>query len=210
MRLYFLRHGESEANIQHEFSNYSFRHPLTDKGVAQTLEAARVIKDIDFSKVYCSPILRAIHTASILTDKLNIEAFEITDLLREYSVGVLEGNSDQESWDRYFENEKKWEDEENADERIENGESLREILLRFKKFLNSIPESYENDNVLIVTHGGLLKLVLPRIVNNLNLEFIREHPIKNCELIVLNVTAEGITCESWGGLVMNRHFKSEA
>ena len=35
MRLYFARHGESEANILKEFSNRPGKHGLTDKGKRQ-------------------------------------------------------------------------------------------------------------------------------------------------------------------------------
>ena len=35
MKLYFVRHGESEANLLHELSNRGLRHGLTDLGREQ-------------------------------------------------------------------------------------------------------------------------------------------------------------------------------
>ena len=35
MRIYFARHGESEANLLHVFSNRGVKHGLTARGRAQ-------------------------------------------------------------------------------------------------------------------------------------------------------------------------------
>ena len=35
MKLYFVRHGESEANLLREFSNRGYKHGLTERGFQQ-------------------------------------------------------------------------------------------------------------------------------------------------------------------------------
>ena len=39
MKLYFVRHGESEANVLGVISNRGFQHPLTDTGIRKFLDA---------------------------------------------------------------------------------------------------------------------------------------------------------------------------
>ena len=41
MNLYFVRHGESTANVLQEFNNEDDKHPLTEKGVEQACALAR-------------------------------------------------------------------------------------------------------------------------------------------------------------------------
>ena len=67
MRLYFIRHGESEANVLHEISNRGAKHGLTEKGRAQVAALAQKLGAIPFVKLYSSPLLRAIQTAEILS-----------------------------------------------------------------------------------------------------------------------------------------------
>jgi broad specificity phosphatase PhoE len=96
MRLYFARHGESEANILKEFSNRPGKHGLTDKGKRQAERLADNLKSVHFTALYYSPILRAVQTADITAKRLNI-TYETKDALREYDVGILEGKSDEAS-----------------------------------------------------------------------------------------------------------------
>ena len=59
MKLHFVRHGESEANLLMEFSNSGSKHPLTEQGLAQAQELARNLFGLAVEKVYSSPVLRA-------------------------------------------------------------------------------------------------------------------------------------------------------
>jgi broad specificity phosphatase PhoE len=40
MKLYFVRHGQSEANISRVISNRGWVHPLTEKGLQQAHDLA--------------------------------------------------------------------------------------------------------------------------------------------------------------------------
>src|SRR5215510_3422657 len=95
MKIYFARHGESEANLLHEFSNRGVKHGLTQKGRAQAAELAVELAAKPILRIYSSPLLRATQTAGILAEALGLEV-EVTDALREYDCGVLEGRADEE------------------------------------------------------------------------------------------------------------------
>ena len=200
MKLYFTRHVESEANTRKEFSNKGFKHPLTDNGMRQARTLAESLQGIHFTHVYTSPILRAIHTTEIVADILHIAAFEVHEDLREYDVGILEGRSDVESWKKYETIEEIWRNQHGHDEKIESGESYTEIQTRFARFIDKIIEdnAEEQANILNITHGGLLKIGLPKIMSNITYEFSRKNVIGHCELIIGTEKKKTITCSQWG------------
>jgi len=87
MRLYFVRHGESTANLLREFSNSGFKHPLTEKGVEQARAVARALSGLQVEQIYSSPVMRAVQTAQILAESLQAP-LEVTEALREWNVGI--------------------------------------------------------------------------------------------------------------------------
>lgn len=96
MKLYFTRHGESEANLLREHSNRGFRHPLTSKGREQAAILAQKLVDVPVPQLFTSPIMRAVQTAEILSGTLGVP-YESADALREYDCGILEGRADEEA-----------------------------------------------------------------------------------------------------------------
>jgi bisphosphoglycerate-dependent phosphoglycerate mutase len=59
MRLYLVRHGESEANVLGVFSNRGFKHPLTAHGREQAVGLAGLLAGKGISRIYTSPLQRA-------------------------------------------------------------------------------------------------------------------------------------------------------
>ena len=72
MRLYFIRHGESEANIANVFSNRPPGHALTAAGREQARGAGRAPAPEGLTAIYSSPLLRATQTADILAQSLGL------------------------------------------------------------------------------------------------------------------------------------------
>ena len=85
MKLYFVRHGESVANILHEFSNSGLKHPLTEKGVEQAYVLAQSLSGLQVEQIYSSPVLRAVQTSQILAESLHTPV-QITEKCRRVSV----------------------------------------------------------------------------------------------------------------------------
>lgn len=196
--IYFTRHGESEANIQKVFANNCFNYFLTKKGIEQAAALSEKLKDKNITRMYVSPVLRAIQTAGIISQALKLKKFEVNELLREYDVGELEGKSDSESWEKYFKCEKSWEVSANRNQKMENGESFIDIQARFEQFIQSIKNKAVHENVLVVSHGGLLKIGLPGVVSNMDYCFTNNNPLGNCELVSCKCENEQITCIRYG------------
>src|SRR4030095_7217744 len=100
MRFYFVRHGESEANVLRVISNRGRQHGLTERGRQQARLLAQRIRGEPLSLIYGSPLLRGEQTATILAAELRLP-YTVTGALCEYDCGVLEGRSDAEAWQQH-------------------------------------------------------------------------------------------------------------
>jgi broad specificity phosphatase PhoE len=203
MRLYFVRHGESEANVLHIISNRGVKHGLTKRGREEVLGLADQLASISVLKIYSSPLLRAIQTAQILSDGFDID-FEITEALREYDCGVLEGKSDIDSWGSYSDVFRDWIYCNRWERRIEGGESFLDMKTRFVPFIEQLIETYRSCsvNIVLVGHGGLYRCMLPLLLDNIDFDYAVSHSLKNAGYISTVVTNGRIICKQWNGEIL--------
>ncbi len=203
MQLYFVRHGESEANLLGVFSNRGTPHSLTKRGREQVESLARKLQNIKFDAFYSSPLLRATQSADILAAHLGL-SYITTPALTEYDVGVLEGRSDPESWRRYYEVRDAWLLYGRWDLRIEGGESFEEIRDRFMPLLDGIratgPSS--GDVTLLLGHGGLFACMLPLLLSNVDHRFVLEHGLGHTDYVLAEVRGCETVCVRWGEVVL--------
>jgi broad specificity phosphatase PhoE len=198
MRLYFVRHGESEANILHVISNRESTFGLTERGRRQAKTLAANLKDIPFTAIFSSPILRAKETAEILSQSLHL-TYQVTEALREYDCGILEENSDEESWRLHREFYEDWTLHHNYSNKPEGGECFFDIQNRFLPFIESL-KLQGDDPLLLVGHGGLFHLMLPLILTNIDYDFVRTHWMEHTECVIAELQAEGFVCRQWGSM----------
>jgi 2,3-bisphosphoglycerate-dependent phosphoglycerate mutase len=93
VKLHFVRHGQSEASLLNEFSNRGLKHGLTEKGKQQAYALAQSLQSVPVVAIFSSPLLRARQTTQILAYTRGM-AYQVTDALREFGCGLLEGKSD--------------------------------------------------------------------------------------------------------------------
>ena len=200
MRLYFVRHGESEANLLREFSNRGLKHGLTPKGRQQSEALAQALRGASVVAIYSSPLLRAIETSRILSGALGVP-YEVTGALREYDVGILEGKSDPASWAVFFDVQRDWLEHGFWERRIEGGESLIDLRDRFVPFVEMLAQRYRDQNgaVVLVGHGGLYRCALPLVMRNVDLKFSAERAIDNTGYVLAEWQPDGWRCVEWCG-----------
>jgi broad specificity phosphatase PhoE len=197
MKIYFVRHGESEANLLQEFSNHGDKHPLTDRGRQQAEALARDLMGIAFHRIFTSPLLRARETAQILSDALNVPT-EINEALREADVGILEGRADPAAWAIFEQIHNAWRAGD-LDVRLRGGESFNDIETRFVPFIERLTAEIEG-NILLVGHGSLYRFMLPDLLINIDSEWAAPYPIGNTDFILAELHPQGLTCISWCGV----------
>ena len=91
--MFLQRHGECETNVKQIFTCRKLNPSLTEKGKLQISEKIAFYKNKNIKIIFSSPSKRAIQTADILGNALNIK-YEINDSLLEVDVGDLEGKSE--------------------------------------------------------------------------------------------------------------------
>lgn len=198
MKLYFVRHGESVANLLREFSNSGVKHPLTETGVEQARTLAYKLREIPFEIIYSSPVLRAMQTAQILSEQMQVPV-EVTEALREWSVGIYEGTIDPEGWELHRKVQEDWYFKDKPESKMPGGENLIEIKERFVPFIERLVQEYkETDrNILCVAHGGLYLAMLPVIFKNIDHASVVEQGYPHTSPTVAEVRPEGLYCTSW-------------
>lgn len=202
MKLYFIRHGESMANLLGEFSNSGFKHPLTEAGVEQARTAARSLAGLAVERVYSSPVMRAVQTAQILRESLGGPPLQIAEALREWSVGIYEGTTDPVGWELHRQVQDLWFNHQQLDSRMPGGESFRDIQDRFIPFVEGLAaEGTSSDqNIILVSHGGLYTAMLPAVLKNVDFAFARRHGIPYTGYVVAETQPTGLYCLSWCGV----------
>ena len=85
MKVYLIRHGESETNLQKRWTGWA-DVPLTEKGREDARRAGELLRGLTFDKVYTSDLSRAIETAK---EAIPGCSYEADILLREINVGTL-------------------------------------------------------------------------------------------------------------------------
>jgi len=89
-----VRHGATAANITHVFQGHTDTG-LTPKGVEQAALNASIISKENCNQIICSDLPRAIHTATIMGEVLNIP-IQQDSRLREVYFGLWDGMTDGE------------------------------------------------------------------------------------------------------------------
>jgi probable phosphoglycerate mutase len=200
MRLYFTRHGESEANVLREISNRGLKHPLTEKGRQQAQALAAELLPGGIATIYTSPLLRAVQTAEILSEALDVE-FEVTDALREYDCGTLEGKSDPATWAAFWALREAWWPGCQWVRRIEGGESFLDMQARFVPFIEGLraADHLRDSNLVLIGHGGLYLSMLPLVLNNVDHEFASRQQIPNTGYVLAETSPQRLVCREWCG-----------
>lgn len=164
MKIYFVRHGETQWNVKKIFQGIK-DSPLTEKGQEQARELKNKLNEIDFNYFYSSPLGRAVQTLEILTeDRKNITLGTIEDF-REINMGDMEGVPREEFEKKYpvqFNN--LWHNGKDYDPSEFNGENFQEVLDRVKKGLKFLAENHkDSDKILVVSHGIALEAIFASI-----------------------------------------------
>ena len=180
--LFFVRHGESEANVKLEYAGH-LSVPLTAKGEFEAEHtSANFSKTNDISKIYCSPLLRAQQTAGFFAKKFNLP-IEINDLIQEQDMGDYSGKA-------YAFTEKLPSFEPNVGKRWnwapDNGETYAQVARRACQFLAFVQVRPADEKILVVTHGVFLRLMRGALENTLPTYYTGL--TRNCEIYKTNFT----------------------
>jgi broad specificity phosphatase PhoE len=154
MRLYLLRHGESEGNAQGVVQGW-LDTPLTQLGRRQALQTAPLFEGQQIASVVSSPLLRAHATAMLIAERLGVTV-ETDQGLMEYNHGELSGLSMPDIRARFPEIAEAGiaSSRTGTWPSIPGEEGRATFFERVMQAINSLAE--RNATLLVVTHGGFI------------------------------------------------------
>ena len=164
--LLLVRHGETDWNRDGRWQGHSDTH-LNDLGREQARRLAGELRDVDI--VYSSDLARAKETAEILAGELGLPV-RFDARLRERSFGAWEGMTAAEIEAAFAEAHGRWLAGEGAG--ADDAEAFDAFGARVTSFLGDVLERHPDETVLVVAHGGSI-----RVVHALasGLDYVRDH-----------------------------------
>ena len=157
MKLYFVRHGKTEWNLEGRLQGAKGDSPLLKESVEQVRELGHYLSDTHFDLVFSSDLPRAKKTTELIMESQKPKAkVTYTKALREWQLGKLEGQKISlvqaiypKEMDAFRHNL--------ANFRANDfqAESVYQTTKRVAEFVKTLKDS-DAKNVLIVGHGANL------------------------------------------------------
>jgi len=119
-------------------------------------------RDSGLQAVYTSNLSRAVRSAGIIAEPFGLKPVEITDL-RERSFGLWEGMTFTEIKEKYPEEFEAWANDPLKYSPIK-GESTVDVKDRIIPTITKILDSHKGDNIAVVAHGGVNRIILCHVL----------------------------------------------
>jgi broad specificity phosphatase PhoE len=169
-RFFLVRHGETEGESSIRYHGHS-DVPLSEPGREQMRRAARAIAarrdEVNFVKVFTSPLVRASEGARIITGEtastITIEEFA------EVHFGLFEGLTADEIHERYPDHFAVWNADRLApDYTYPEGESRANFAARVERGLARVLAIWthgRDEDALLVAHRGVIRAIVRKLTN---------------------------------------------
>ena len=159
----FLRHGQAENNTEKILSGRSPGVNLTETGIQQAEQTGKMLELLNVSKIYSSPIDRALQTAEIVGKHCDLEIIPDQRLI-ELDMGKFTKMPYDEIFAKHGNVFLKF--YEGNDEVSENGvETFAKVQKRVFDMVDFVVKNHKNENVVLVTHMDPIKAMIGRVLN---------------------------------------------
>lgn len=144
--IYFLRHGESKANIEGLFAGQREDSSLSDTGIEQAETAARELRSQQIDRIIASTLIRTRQTAEIVAKVIGFDPskIEYDERIVEYDMGSLTGTPIR----------KVTSNELISAEDAEDASQFQDRVVSFLKDHKNLSQ-----NILLVSHAGVGRII---------------------------------------------------
>ena len=161
MKLFLVRHGETDWNLAQRFQGHS-DVPLNQVGLRQAQALRDRLSDETITSIYSSDLGRAYETAKIIANgKNNLQS---DARLREVHFGDWEGLTYYEIQAKFPEQLLAWE-QDAYKTAPPNGETLEQLVEHTQSILNDFLVNHKDETILIVAHGGVIRVLICLALN---------------------------------------------
>ncbi|AEV68461.1 histidine phosphatase family protein [Acetivibrio clariflavus] len=182
-KIYLVRHGETDWNKEDRCQGCTDTD-LNSEGIRQAeLVAERLMRE-EIHVIYCSNLRRAYRTAQIIADKFGLNVIK-SEALNEISFGDWEGLTFEEIRKRKDYDYNAWRLSPHT--AVFPGEgSLDNVYNRVMKYVDEIILRNSGKNILIVSHGGVIKLIILGLLG-IELEAYNKFYIANTSVSIVHI-----------------------
>jgi broad specificity phosphatase PhoE len=154
--IFLVRHGQTEWNRDGLFRGHK-DIPLSKRGRAQARAAGERLVSCTIGCIYTSPLKRSLETATLISERTGAN-IKIDEGFRDIHFGEWEGKTVKEVQEKYSDSYNLY--MLHPEKCIfPNGESLNRCSERSWRSFFSVAKT-ENQDIVIVTHRVILKLIL--------------------------------------------------
>ena len=180
MRIYIIRHGETNANKEGYLQGWS-NDPLNENGRMLAEITGQGLKGIRFDYCISSPLIRAKETAEIiLRESGNDIPVAFDERIMEINFGRFERTSIRHERVGQFLRKPI------IDYIFPDGESIMEVMGRTQGFLKELINKDDGRTYLVSTHGCALRAMLNFMYENTN-DYWHGHVPYNCCVNIIEV-----------------------
>lgn len=158
IRLFLIRHGETDFNKKNMMQGRGIDAPLNATGKKQSEQIAGALKNETADQVVASSMIRSIQTAQVLAiqQSLPIQSY---DELDEMNFGDLEGKRSAEIEEELYRIHREWAGG-NITLPMPGGESPLEVFERADGRIQELLHNSPVDTIFLVLHGRLIRILL--------------------------------------------------
>ena len=189
-----MRHGESTDDIEDRYGG-AHDDRLTARGVEQTKELAKKLKDKGIQIVYSSPRMRAVEAAKIISGSLAVNLNIVENLKERNNYGILTGLVKSEALLKYPNEVKRLEGGFNHP-LVTDSESYPDFSKRVIESFWGITGNPEYSTIGIVTHGGPVRCIIREI-----LKLGEVKGIDFCAVMTIDRTGDKISLTGSEGVI---------
>ncbi|WP_379135700.1 histidine phosphatase family protein [Paenibacillus sp. sgz500958] len=180
-RIGLIRHGSTYWNKEGRAQGYT-DNELDEEGKQQAEAIAERLSKEQWDVIYSSDLLRARQTAEIIAQRLGLPITGLVPGVREMNGGLIEGTTEQDRIERWGDS---WRTLDLGLEKPEAGK------LRGSRAIEEIAAKHPGKNILVVSHGAILRSTLRGLVPGLNVDEL----LKNTSITRIVRSGDGWSCE---------------
>jgi len=198
--IWFMRHGETDWNVVRRLQGWR-DIALNETGRTQAeylgTRLAQAAEHTPFDAAYSSDLQRTMQTLAPAMTHLNMRA-TLEPGLRERHYGALEGLAIGELADKAPpEAYASWVNRE-VDGSVGDGETLRQFHDRVIGTVQAIAARHPDQRVLVMTHGGVLDIILRHAQGTPLGDKQRRTPMFNVSINRVAIGEQGWDIQGWG------------
>jgi broad specificity phosphatase PhoE len=158
LKLYLLRHGQTELSREDTFCGSGLDPELTSEGLAMAKQFADAYRHTPWKGIFTSALKRTISTAQPLCDAIGLDP-EPRAELNEIAYGDWEGLTKATVEGRFHDDYIRWLADP-AWHAPTNGELAVSIANRSMKLIEDIKANCADGNILFVSHKATIRIIL--------------------------------------------------